>query len=291
MAFGNEPVKFHCPMDQISKEDKDVIEDLFYLLFSNADFAYTLLGVKPMCDISYTMHYAQSISSNDRYIRETFLARKGFNTWQKYQQLFPMKKLRLVLRSSNKFGERVSFILINPSLCLPIIEKHLYLFQKYYGFKLSVEQILKLICEDKFFRSDEMDSEIFGLLLGYPEKDVKSFHRRTILEKAKSILPIDVRANRNQFFCKISNLDLMHLNSITSGTITPDLNQLSKARRPFRLVLKNPLYPFTTPIFIAFRDECEELNYIREKYESIKSDLIKFYYADNFLENLLERLS
>jgi len=84
------PIKGHCCdhsrvtpiLKTMPKEDQQTLKDLFQLLFSSGDFAYTFLDVKPMCQISYTMQYIRNFPENERCSRETHLARKGFEVWE-----------------------------------------------------------------------------------------------------------------------------------------------------------------------------------------------------------------
>lgn len=238
-------------LKKIQQKDLEVIEDLFYLLFRHGDFAYTFLGTKPMCTIDFTMHYAQVISKDKKFVMETYLARKGFDTLVKYLHLFPMKNLRLQLHESKKLGEHFSFILINREMCLPIIKKHLHVFQEHCGQKLDAEGVLELISQGTYFHEDIRDTTSLGLLLGYPEKDVFGFSAK-----------------------------------LKGSTTSKDTTVL----RPCPLALrKNPLTPIKTPYFMTSRDETD-LKKIKSKYSLKKYELVQLYYEEDFLNKILEKL-
>lgn len=232
------------------KEDQQILKDLFYLLFRHGDFAYAFFGIKPMCSIDYTMQYIQSFSDNEKFTRETHLARKGFEVWKRYQPLFPMKNIQFLLKESDQCEGHFAFILINPKKCLPIIEQHLSLFQKYYGQELSTEELLERLCQGTYFQEGKNDTTVLGLLLGYPEKDVLAFSEQ--LEKLR-------------------------------------LSQNKSSLRPCHLALrKNPLTPIRTPYFMTNRNEAE-LEGIKSDYEIKKQELVEFYYSNDFLEKILNR--
>lgn len=177
----------------ISVEERKDLEDLFYLLFKQGDFAYAFFGIKPMCRIDYTMQYVNSAPHNESFTRETYLARKGFDIWAKHQHFFPMKNTCLRLHQSDKYGGHFSFVLINPHQCLSVIKKHLTLFQKHYGQELNPEGFLELLSKGEFFQEGKADPTILGLLLGYPKKDVFAFNKRP----KKKLTPCPLSLHRN----------------------------------------------------------------------------------------------
>ena len=249
----------------IPREDRKAIEDLFYLLFSYGDFAYTFFGIKPMCTIDYTMQYAQYVSRNEKFTRETYLARKGFDIWAKYEHLFPMLTLRMQLKESDQFGEYFSFILINKDQCLQIISKHITLVQKYYGQELNSEKFLEILCEGRFFQEHKIDTTILGLLLGYPEEDVLTFSKTITLDGLFS--------------------------NLLCATPTPSFQVLKnskslwnkKQQKPCYLGLrKNALTPIKTPYFMSNRED-KDLKEIKTQYASQKKNLVDFYYSNEFL--------
>lgn len=247
---GNCSNKIPTILKIIPKEDQQILKDLFHLLFRHGDFAYAFLGIKPMSSIDYTMQYIRKFPENESFIRETHLARKGFQVWKKYQELLPMQDLVLLVEESDQYEGHFAFILINPQKCLPIIEQHLSQFQNYYGQKLSANELLKCLCQGSFFQKGKMDPIVFGLLLGYPEKDVLAFSNQ--LKKVYS---------------------------------TKNENSL----RPCYLASsKNPLSPIRTPFFMTNRNEAE-LEDIKSEYSIKKKELINIYYSDDFLENILHR--
>ena len=240
----------NSPITNIPVEDKAILTDLFQLLFSSGDFAYTFLDVKPMCQISYTMQYIRNFPENERFSRETHLARKGFEVWEKYQHLFPMKNLKFLLEESDQCEGHFAFILINPKKCLSIIEQHLSLVQKYYGQELPAEKLLERLCQGDYFQDGKNDATILGLLLGYPEKDVLVFNDQ--LEK--------LRSSKNK-----------------------------SSLRPCHLALrKNPLTPIRAPFFMTNKHEIE-LKEIKYEYAIKNHKLVEFYYSDDFLEKILNR--
>lgn len=274
----------------IPKEDKEVLDDLFHLLFANGDFAYTFSGLKSMCSIDYTMYYARNISLNEKFTRETYLARKGFDTWKKYQHFFSMQGLRLYLEESNDYNEHFAFILINPDQCLQIIKKYINLFEKYYEEKFTPQQYLDLLCNGSFFQKGKNDPIILGLLLGYPEEDVAIFNQKIMLDKTLSSLPYDTQNKKFTSSLTFSTQELGNfLESKKNEISSIQLEKIKKELKPCSLSLnKNPLKPITTPYFMSNRTE-GELKEIKSKYEVRKADLIEFYYSPDFLEKILER--
>lgn len=252
------PINAHCRdlpkvasvLETIPEEDQQTLKDLFHLLFRHGDFSYAFFGIKPMCSIDYTMQYIKTVSNNEAFTRETHLARKGFEVWKKYQHLFPMKDIRFLLQESDQCGGHFAFVLINPQKCLSIIEHHLHLFQNYYGEKLPADELLKCLCQGTYFKEGKIDHAVFGLLLGYPEKDVVAFSNQ--LEKSRS------SKNKNSL-------------------------------RPCHLALsRNPLTPIRSSFFMTNRNEAD-LKDLKSEYAEKKRELVKFYYSDDFLGKILNR--
>lgn len=230
----NDYSKVDSTLKTIPNEDQQIIKDLFYLLFGYGDFAYVFFDIKPMCSIDYTMEYIQNVPGNERFIRETHLARKGFDVWKKYQNLFPMNELKIQLHESNRFGGHFSFALINPKKCSSIIKEHLTLFQNYCGKELSAEEILELIYQGVYFQEDKNDATILGLLFGYPEKDVLVFSNY-LKDSSKNKTPLRP--------CRLA-------------------------------WCKNPITPVNTPYFMTNRNETEltdiKNEYAHKKPEIVK---------------------
>jgi hypothetical protein len=183
----------------IPRKDLQIIEDLLFLLFKHGDFSYTFFGIKPMCSIDYTLGYIKNFPENKIFVRETHQALKGFEVIKKYQHLFKKHSLQLLLRETKKCGGHFAFVLINRKKCLLIIEKHLDLFQKYYGKKHSPKKLLECLCQGKFFKDNKIDPIIFGLLLGYPEKDVHTFANQSSKKEKKTLRPFHLTSSTNPF--------------------------------------------------------------------------------------------
>lgn len=232
---------------RIPLEERLILDDLFQLLFSNGDFAYTFLGIKPMCMISYTMQYIRKFPENDRFCRETRQAKKGLDVWKKYQHLFSMGNLKLLIQESYKCEGHFSFILLNLNQCKSVIEKHLSVFQNHFGEKLSTNQILDLLSQGLYFQGEKIDHATLGILLGYPEKDVFAF--------------IDQHTNRRNAGEK-------------------------SALKPCLLVKnKNPLSPIKPSFFMSKRSQ-DELDMIKLEYSSGLRELIQIYYSEDFLQKM-----
>ncbi len=231
-------------------DDKCVLIELFQLLFSNGDFAYAFLGIKPMCKISYTMQYIRKFPENERFSRETYLARKGLKIWKKYQHLFAMGNIQFLTEESDQYEGCFSFILINPEKCLRIIERHLSLFQNYYGEKIPADELVKWLCRGSYFKEGKIDHQVLGLLLGYPEKDVLTFN-----DQLKNL-----KSSKNK----------------------------DSLRPCYLAVRQNPLTPIRAPYFMTNRKEID-LKDLKSEYAAKKQELITFYYSDDFLEKILDR--
>lgn len=257
MGYCEQNQSIHSFVENLPPKEKEQLIDFFQLLFRHGDFSYTLIGLKPMCSIDYTFQYAKKFPNREQFARETHQARLGFEIWQKYQNLFPMTTQALLLIDNSDPFEHFSIILINKTQCREIISKHKELFKKHIGEKLSEEEIVSLVYEGSIFKKGKLHPEIFGLLLGYPEEDVHAFSAKDLIQ---------------------------HLPYVTN---TPIQNRIKLS--PCSLGLeKNPLTPIKTPYFMSEKKDTDLVK-LKTKFSQKKPDLLEYYYAEDFLERILEK--
>ena len=182
----------------IPPEDRKILSRFFKRLFYHGDFSYTLLGHKPMGSIDYNLNllaFPQFYKNPQKHLYLMALDQKGWETWEKYKTLFPLKKYSFIKVSQGNF---FGFLLINKEKVFPLIEEHLQAFQELVGEKICANKMLSMICNGSFGYYHANSPSLItyykalGLLYGYGEENVKAFTKREQLVQQLKSFPAEI---------------------------------------------------------------------------------------------------
>ena len=165
-------------------KDREILSRFFKRLFYHGDFSYTLLGQKPMGSIDYNLNllaFPQFYKEPQKHLFLMALDEKGWKVWEKYKNLFLIKKYSFI---KVKHGSFFGFILINKKKAYAVIKDNLPIFQELVEEEICASKILTMLCEGKFGYYHSKASflityyKALGLLYGYGEENVKAFVQR-----------------------------------------------------------------------------------------------------------------
>ena len=279
-------------------EDQRILTLFFKRLFYRGDFLYVLMGAKPMGSIDYNLRLITSPLMNKRYKQLMVLDRKGWKVWNKYQHLFPMKNYCFIAAEGPTQEPCFTFFLINKPKCLLLICKNLNLFQSLIQKKATPKKILHLLCKGSLLSNYSFGSlkyhQAQGILFGYDADSIYNFTKKIQLEQDIIRLPINYHLFPKQILQDLkykireSNLPSDAIESF------PSLEKLIFLKNSLRLIkatkINNPLFPLQTPSFIS-DNKSKKTDAVIANYDGLRKKLMEIYYSENFLGNLLEKLT
>lgn len=289
-------------INSIPLEEREILEHFFRRLFYHGDFAYTLLDRKPMGSIDYNLELLacpQFYKAPENHLFLMALDKKGWNIWEKYKDLFPMKKYSLIKVEHDTF---FGILLINKEKVATIIKKNLSLFQELVGKKLHARKILKLLCSGTWYYHSNSPClliyyKAIGLLYGYGKDNVRWFVKRAQLSQNLRSLPIEMKAfSSNVIHCiemedssVCSKCQLQ--NDFEIKTLSSELNVLLKKVQLINGTNKNnPFLPLRKSLFLG-NEQLAQTKSIIEGYEKLNKIILKIYESDKLLETVLEILT
>lgn len=146
----------------ISSEDKEILTELFQSLLLEDQFAYTLIGSKPMT------HKGVFFDTDTK----NFIP--NWQVWKKYSHFFNEKDLNFAFLEKT-YQELFEIHFVNKKLVIDTIEKHSLVFKEILG-ELSPNEILERILKsDDLFEAIGNSQILYGILLGYGEENARGF--------------------------------------------------------------------------------------------------------------------
>lgn len=201
--------------------------------------------------------------------------RRGWEIWEKYQRLFPMKEYVFIKSKNFVDNDFVAILFINKKAFLETVREHLADFKKILGDKVTPELLLERVlnAEDVFGQVLKNHQGLIGTLLGYGRQNAWAFHER------EQINPV---IGKKRFFLK----------KIPKSPCQKELDSLNERLQMFdnRGILDfNPLL-LGLPGFAADPNSPETLR-LKNKYEKQYRQIIHAYQNNDFLEVTLQKLS
>lgn len=285
-------------------EDRENLTRFFRRLFYHGDFAYTLLGRKPMGSIDYNLNlltFLQFYKEPEKHLFLMALDKKGWRIWERYRDLFPMKRYSFIKVENGAF---FSILLINKEKTYDVIKENLPLFQELIGKKLHAREILKLLCNGQFgyYHSNNpcllTYYEALGLLYGYGKENVRAFIKRAQLSQNLRSLPIEIKILPSKVMHCIEMEDspilcskCQHQNDLAIAPLAAELNVLLEKVQLIKGTNKNnPFLPLQKSIFLG-NEQLDQTRTIIEDYDDLSKTILKVYESDNFLETILDLLT
>lgn len=174
-------------LDQIPKEDRQVLELFFKYIIHHSPLGYSLCGQKPVSEENFTF-MSSAIPPFGAYIFFECYAYsilwKGWECWQRYAHLFPSKNF--VLRFVPHYK---TLYLVNKRAAKKAIEENLDLFHKFFDASLSSDEILKNICNPKEKEYLMKNHILLGILYGFGRNNAIGFLGRKHVEKLGNFIP------------------------------------------------------------------------------------------------------
>lgn len=273
--------------DEVSKEDKLVIEPLLKDLVFNNHFGYVLVGEKPVSVASYFIHEP---FTNLLFIQKSnaYNFEHSWKTLEKYRSKLNSRNFVLLKEKSNFFAlkDKTSerndvnvIILINKTLFLHTVEKHLDLFKKTLGDWVTPTSLLTKISEAKtsLFEILRYDEGLYGILLGYGKANALAFKRN--LELARIVDPL---------FREIAFPFTLQLIKPSSHFHSLDEEYVAFQEQLSFSDLHFPLSTFVPPSFEILKDD-DETALLKQRYRKAHRQLVKMYSEKDFLRVTLRQ--
>jgi hypothetical protein len=177
---------FYVKQD-ISPKDRDYLEYFFKYTIKFSSFGYVLYGSKPMSIDTYKytapkqpINWVDFILDyiQDGCLLNKYYLKKGWETWEKYHNRFPMNNFVLISYKApwdpNNYME---FCLINRSNFIQTVNDHLDDFKAILGSEVTSESILEnYLAQDSYFSLIRSHDGLFGSLLGYGRNNAWAFY-------------------------------------------------------------------------------------------------------------------
>ncbi len=291
-------------LHSLSFEERNSLTKFFRRLFYHGDFAYTLLARKPMGSIDYNLNllaFPQFYKEPEKHLFLMALDKKGWRIWEKYKDLFPMKRYSLIKVEHDTF---FGILLINKEKAYVVIKENLPLFQELVGKKLRTREILKLLCNGQFgyyhFNTPCLLTyyEALGLLYGYGKENVRAFIKRAQLSQNLRSLPIEIKTLPSKVMNCIEMEDSPTIcskcqppNDLKIASLACELNVLLEKVQLIKGTNKNnPFLPLQKSLFLG-NEQLDQTRATIENYDDLNKKILEIYESDKFLETILDMLT
>lgn len=159
----------------IPLQEREYIENFYRFGFFVSSFGYTVFGDKPMSietvDLSAGSKSVEGIDYMAlEHILNRYRLKEGWEAWQKFEHLFPMKDYSVIHYPSPKLpGKFIEIAIINHKSFLSHVASFLDDFQSVLKNSYSPEEILQeyLKAKGSVFSAIRNHDGLFGTLLGY----------------------------------------------------------------------------------------------------------------------------
>jgi hypothetical protein len=177
----------HERIQSIPKNDKEILEDFFSYMISCEYFGYVLFGEKPIAAGGFDTHFTNDNMSNEGAMKQHRI-RLGWETWEKYAELFPSENFILRLSKNPISPSFYWIVLINKETCLKCIKTNLDIFKFVLGPSVTPELLLhQLAIKEDIYRDVLKEHDgLLGILFGYGRHNSMNFQKKNkLFKKAK----------------------------------------------------------------------------------------------------------
>jgi hypothetical protein len=169
-------------LESIPIEDRYSLEAFFHLLLFKEGGAYVLIGDKPAAVTVFYSPDAKEIASPfaRKYHRETRILRKGWQTWEKYQCLFPSERFVLLAKlKKDSDPQRFEVVLLNKKSTETMMRKHRADFHQILGSTGSFDQFLSKYRDEDRLMTEQLNEHhgLLGILLGFGRENAFLFQK------------------------------------------------------------------------------------------------------------------
>lgn len=174
---------FEKKLQQIPSRDRAHLDAFFRILILKEGGGYVLFGDKPAAFTTFSSTQNPSLGLYQilKYGHENKIIKDGWQTWEKYSDLFHSEKFILACKQINE--EQYEICLINKNRFLQAIKDNLKDFQKVLGNQTSPNQLLNDYQKNTFslFHHLHEHHALLGILLGFGTKNSWLFYETTEL--------------------------------------------------------------------------------------------------------------
>jgi hypothetical protein len=164
---------FLSVLSNIPRQDRKRLDYFFRKLVATDSFGYVLLGDKPVALSSFRRKFFYSDQGKKwinwaAFLPSNLRMKKGYETWQKYSPLFPLKNY-IIKIEKNPWVAGVDFLfMINKKAFVHTLKEHRADFERVLDEKVDPEAWLKRIKEKDLLGTVLHSHEgLLGILLGY----------------------------------------------------------------------------------------------------------------------------
>ena len=171
-------------LSKIPLEEKWFLDYFFRTLLLKDSGAFVLNGTKPAgCSDFLGPQYHQYTIHWRGYNKST-LFRKGYETWKKYEHLFPSTSFCFSYYEDTD-DDLIDVTLINKSLFLKAISDNIEDFKAVLGSDITPEILLEKIISKQAPLEKVLNHHpcLIGIVLGFGKHNSSLFYRRSLLEK------------------------------------------------------------------------------------------------------------
>lgn len=270
LSFLTEP-SFEKKLQRIPPRDRAHLDAFFRILILKEGGGYVLFGDKPAAFTTFSSIQNPSLGLFQirKYEHENKLIKEGWQTWEKYSDLFLSKKFILECKRIN--ADLHEICLINKNRFQQAIKGNLKDFQQVLGSQISPNQLLEDYQKDttSLFHHLHEHHALLGILLGFGTKNSWLFHETTELRfedpYAQSYHPL------KKIYFSSQKFDQYKLASVFKE---------NNHKKCFKF-----LY---LPYFLADTDS-EETALLQEQYRKEQQIVHQAYSENNFLEITLRK--
>lgn len=264
-------ITINASISNIPKKEMKDIENFFYDLVVNHDFAYTIFGSKPMSLADMCLKMPSHLPIH-KHLKARFLltkAKRSLAAWYKYRHEFTFKDFIFLDHEEDLFDCLV-LVLINKKHMLDILHQHISIFRGELGDSFTPESFLeKLEKREISLAKATHDSDLLlGIMLGYGERNATLFQERFDLLRA-----ISKR--------KKENLPPNPTLNIRLDVIEAQLGDFSEFE-------EDPIVP---PLYFLADTSHPETKILKQKYTQDKQTIEELMEKPKFRDKVLEKLT
>ncbi|NGX47819.1 MAG: hypothetical protein K1000chlam3_01204 [Chlamydiae bacterium] len=245
----------------LPEKDKKRLFDFMEILFAEDNFAYTLLGSKPVSWATYHNPLPFTDWTWDSLKRHCRKLRAGWKTWEKYRHLFPTANFWV--ERPECYPGSVSILLINEDQFNAVVNSHKKDFQEILnreivdGFQLLRDAKNRTLMHDVL----KGDQVLMGIVLGYGRENSLLF-----LESCKTLIPAEPVWGEDD--CDEGPLEIPSEMTLTEFYLTQ----------------------YSCPVF-AGNPNSEESLTLKSDYLKTKEKVLQYYQGKDFLEASLSLIA
>ena len=266
-------------LEMMPKKDKERLTYFFQKLIEWDAFGYVLFGEKPMsfgCSDQMGNPFRNLSSFYYAISPRRIKAQLGFETWKKYESLFPAKQFVFIYE---KTESDIEFLFVNKKKFNETVKEHAEQFQRLLqrdvsGGELLAEAANRSLLSEVLGNHDEL----IGILFGFGQENASLFTQMVQLKTGQE----------RELFCKQFNFGDPWEKE--DEELDQELEKVGWISATITGAHLKNLNLITLPGFFAVLDSPETL-FLKERYLQTRNKMIQYYDGKDFLEVTLHLLT